>query len=76
MISLLDMINPDISYLIGKLVSYNNNKNKLIQQLNNKIMFTKHMNYYKRFKSCCKKFLFNNYLHARNAFFKYKSQKG
>ena len=51
MISLLDMINPDISYLIGKFVSYNNNKKKLIEQLNDKIMFTKHMNYYKRFKS-------------------------
>tara|TARA_B100001057_G_scaffold387357_1_gene394511 strand:- start:618 stop:1073 length:456 start_codon:yes stop_codon:yes gene_type:complete len=57
MISLLDMINPDISYLIGIQVSYNNNKNKLIQQLNDKIMFIKHMNYYKRFKS-----FNNNYL--------------
>ena len=57
MISLLDMINPDISYLIGILVYCNNNKNKLIQQLNDKIMFTKHMNYYKRFNS-----FNNNYL--------------
>ena len=32
MISLLDMINPDISYLIGKFVSYNNNKKKGIYQ--------------------------------------------
>ena len=50
MISLLDMINLDISYLIGIQVSYNNNKNKLIQQLNDKIMFTKHMNYYNPLK--------------------------
>ena len=57
MISLLDMINPDVSYLIGIQVSYNNNKNKLIQQLNDKIMFIKHMNYYKRFNS-----FNNNYL--------------
>jgi len=49
--SILELINPDISYLIDKHVKTNINRKKLIQQLNDKIMFTKHMNYYKKFKS-------------------------
>jgi hypothetical protein len=49
--SILELINPDISYLIDKHVKTNIDKKKLIQQLNDKIMFTKHMNYYKKFKS-------------------------
>ena len=55
--STLELINTDISYLIGNYVKTNIDRNKLIQQLNDKIMFTKHMNYYKRFKS-----FNNNYL--------------
>ena len=49
--SILELINPDISYLIGKYVKTNKDKKILIQQLKDKIMFTKHMNYYKKFKS-------------------------
>jgi hypothetical protein len=49
--SILELINPDISYLIDKHVKTNIDRNKLIQQLKDKIMFTKHMNYYKKFKS-------------------------
>ena len=44
MISLLEMINPDISYLIGLQISYINNKKNMIQELIDKIIFTKHMN--------------------------------
>ena len=49
--SILELINPTISNLIDKHVKTNIDKKKLIQQLNDKIMFTKHMNYYKKFKS-------------------------
>ena len=49
--STLELINPDISYLIGNYVKTNTDRQKLIQQLKDKIMFTKHMNYYKKFKS-------------------------
>ena len=49
--SILELINSDISYLIDKHVKTNIDRKKLIQQLNDKIMFTKHMNYYKKFKS-------------------------
>ena len=55
MFSLLEMINPDISYLIGLQITYINNKKNMIQELIDKIIFTKHMNYYKRFRS------FNNH---------------
>ena len=55
--STLELINPDISYLIDKHVKTNIDKKKLIQQLNDKIMFTKHMNYYKKFKSYNKNYL-------------------
>ena len=47
--STLELINPDISY--RKYVKTNNDRQILIQQLKDKIMFTKHMNYYKKFKS-------------------------
>ena len=49
--STLELINPDISYLIGNYVKTNKDRQILIQQLKDKIMFTKHMNYYKKFKS-------------------------
>ena len=49
--STLELINPDISYLIGLSCKTNIDRKKLIQQLKDKIMFTKHMNYYKKFKS-------------------------
>jgi len=55
--STLELINPDISYLIGKYVKTNNDRQILIQQLKDKIMFTKHMNYYKKFKSYNKNYL-------------------
>ena len=55
--STLELINSDISYLIDKYVKTNIDRQKLIQQLNDKIMFTKHMNYYKKFKSYNKNYL-------------------
>ena len=36
----------------------------------------KNITSFKAINSVKKKFSINNYLHARNAFFKYKSQKG
>ena len=55
--STLELINPGISNLIGKYVKTNNNRQILIQQLKDKIIFTKHMNYYKKFKSYNKNYL-------------------